>query len=402
MAAPKNITDNSYPCNKSVVMGCTHPYWSSLQVGSQHLARQFARNGWQVYYFSAPVSLLHLPQLLRFEVLKRLKKSFEYSSIHENGMIHSHVPFSLIAPDGRHFLRSPIVTHNWHKLMIPGLKRFLKKTQHGKFSLLYIDNLSYQFFLEQLVCEKSVFRVMDMHERFSGWNGEALKLAKSIANKADLTVYSAEGLSNYVDRLGVNKAMFLPNGVDFDFFQLQEFSGQKHPLLLHIPDPIILYTGMLDSRLDYRLIRSAAARLPCVSFVFTGVLENPAHLRNMPANIFYTGPVSHKELPWLMKSAKSGIIPFDVENKMDSIKGIRPLKLLEYFAAGIPVVCARWPELEKMNSPAWLYADETEFVELVKKLTCSDPYNALKELNFAAENDWAKIFKKLLQTTQEL
>lgn len=398
----KNIGNKSNSINKSVVMGCTHPYWSSLQVGSQHLARQFARNGWQVYYFSAPVSLLHLPQLFRFEVIKRLKKSFQYYSSHENGMIHSHVPFSLIAPDGRYLLRSPIVTHNWHKLMIPRFKRVLKKSQHKKFDLLYIDNLSYQFFLEQLAYEKSVFRVMDMHERFSGWNGEALKLAKNIAYKADLTVYSAEGLSDYVDSLGVNRAMFLPNGVDFNLFQKRNFSVQKHPLLLHIPDPIILYTGMIDSRLDYRLIRAAAARLPGVSFVFTGVLEDPGHLRNMSGNVYYTGPVSHKELPWLMKSAKAGIIPFDAENKMDSIKGIRPLKLLEYFAAGIPVVCAIWPELEKMNSPAWLYADETEFVELVRKLTCENSYNAHKELNFAGGNDWAKIFQKLLRATQEI
>jgi len=400
--SPETVDKKLGFSKRSVIMGCTHPYWSSLQVGSQHLARQFARNGWQVYYFSAPVSLLHLTQIFHFEVIKRLRKSFQYYSSHENGMIHSHVPFSLIAPDGRYLLRKPIVTHNWHKLMIPGFKRFFNKSRHKKFDLLYIDNLSYQFFIEQLAYEKSVFRVMDMHERFSGWNGEAFKLAKNIAAKADLTVYSAEGLTDYVDSLDANRTMFLPNGVDFGFFQMPNFSGQKNPLLLHIPDPIILYTGMIDSRLDYRLIRAAAARLPEVSFVFTGVLETPGHLRNMPANLFYTGPVSHKELPWLMKSAKAGIIPFDVENKMDFIKGIRPLKLLEYFAAGIPVICARWPELEKMNSPAWLYTDEAEFVALIRKLTCENSYNAHKELNFADGNDWAKIFKKLLQTTQEL
>ena len=94
--------------HKTVVMGCTHPYWSALQVGSQHLARQFARHGWKVHYFSAPVSIMHLPKLFSPEVARRLQSSVQCRTIHEDGMIRSYVPFSLIAPDGRFLLRNKI------------------------------------------------------------------------------------------------------------------------------------------------------------------------------------------------------------------------------------------------------------------------------------------------------
>ena len=142
---------------KTVVMGCTHPYWSALQVGSQHLARQFARNGWEVHYFSAPITLLHLPKLFSPELIRRLQSSVQGQVIHEDGRIRSYVPFSFIAPDGRFFLRNKAVTHNWYKTMVPSLKSLQNKWKPGKISLLYVDNLSYHILLDRLSYKKSVF-----------------------------------------------------------------------------------------------------------------------------------------------------------------------------------------------------------------------------------------------------
>ena len=81
-------------------MACTHPYWSVLQVGSQHLARQFAKNGWDVHYISAPVTPLHLAGLLiqKAELAERFKCALNLTPIQERGNLFSHIPFSLIAP----------------------------------------------------------------------------------------------------------------------------------------------------------------------------------------------------------------------------------------------------------------------------------------------------------------
>jgi glycosyltransferase involved in cell wall biosynthesis len=364
-------------------------------VGSQHLARQFARDGWTVHYFSAPVSPLHLPDLFRSEVLKRFKAAFQCQTIHENGMIRSYVPFSIVAPDGRSILRNKMVTHNWFRMMMPSFQALQKKMGLERISIVYIDNLSYHFLVDQLECEKSVFRVMDMHERFPGWMGNAFRLARKIARHVDLTAYSAHGLKNYVDTLGADKAAFMPNGVDFDFFHDQQPFTKRHPIIRSIPDPILLYAGMIDARLDIRLIRSAAKGLPNISFVFTGPVNNSDSLRDMPTNVYFTGPVPHDQLPTLMSEAKAGLIPFDVNNHMGSIQGIRPLKLLEYLAAGIPVISARWPEVEEMGSPAWLYENEGEFVALVHKVL-HDDYDPTIGSSFARQHDWNHSFEMML------
>ena len=391
-----DYSDISGNQTKTVLMGCTQPYWSTLQVGSQHLARQFARNGWYVHYFSAPISLLHLPKLFNSEVIKRLKSSVQYPTIHEHGMVRSYVPFSLIAPDGRCLLRNKVVTHNWFKTMVPSFTHLQHKMGIGRISTLYIDNLSYHFLLDHLKYEKSVFRVMDMHDHFPGWKKKAFHLARKIARKSDVTVYSAHGLKGYVDTLGARRISFMPNGVDFDFFQVEQPAGQKHPMLQNIPGPIFLYTGMIDLRLDVRLIRSVAKILPNVSFVFTGPIDIVGALNDMPANVYFTGPVPHDQLPWLMKSVKAGLVPFDVKNKMDLIQGIRPLKLFEYMASGLPVISARWPEVERLDSPVWLYENETEFVALVHK-AINEESDPMIHLNFARFHAWKHSFEMMLK-----
>ncbi len=376
-------------------MGCSHPYWSALQVGSQHLARQFARNGWQVHYFSAPISLIHLPLLFSPEVPDRFRCARKNPTIHENGQIFSYIPFSLIAPDGRALLRSRPVTHHWHKTMLPPLKQMLARTGSAAPSLLYIDNLSYHFLPDVFAHTKSVFRIMDMHERFSGWKGRARALAQKIAAHADLTVYSAKNLKSYVYSLGAANSMLVPNGVDLDAFSAVPQAENRPACLARIPDPVLLYTGMIDSRLDFTLIRTAARRLPNVSLVFAGPLDRSADIADMPSNVYFTGSVPHKGLPALMRTAAAGLIPFDVKDRMDEIRGIRPLKLFEYLAAGIPVISANWPEIEELQSPAWFYENADQFTGLAARALNKKDFDPAAARDFARQFDWKHAYKQM-------
>jgi glycosyltransferase involved in cell wall biosynthesis len=61
-------------------------------------------------------------------------------------------------------------------------------------------------------------------------------------------------------------------------------------------------------------------------------------------NVHVLGPRPYAELPAYVQSFDVGIIPY-VEN--DWTRAVDPLKLLEYLAAGIPVVASPLPEVEK-------------------------------------------------------
>ncbi len=379
-----------------ILMACIQPYWSCLQLGSQHLARQFARNGWDVVYLSAPITPLHLPRLSNSEVRSRFKSALGKPSSFENSSIQAYTPFALLAPDGRFVLRDPLVTRNWYRTIIPCLQKTLAKAGADQVDLLYLDNLSYHFLLDYVQYDKSVFRVMDIHEHFPGWQDKTRWMAQKIACRADLTVYSAQGLESYVEDLSPRQTALVPNGVDFGFFQSPNTTQKEpHPLLSSIPGPIVLYTGILDSRLDQALIKHAAKDLPRVSFVLAGPEATQLRKASWPPNVHFPGPVAHNELPQLMASATAGIIPFDIQNRLELIQGIRPLKLLEYMAAGLPVICARWPELETMQSPAWLYDNKQEFVQLVHKVLAGE-HNPADSLTFAKKHDWSNTFTILM------
>ena len=64
-------------------------------------------------------------------------------------------------------------------------------------------------------------------------------------------------------------------------------------------------------------------------------------------------------------------------------------------AAGLPVITAPWPELENMNSPAWIYNNEQDFIDLVNKAVYTQKNNS-KAKDYAAQNDWKHSYNLIL------
>ncbi len=118
----------------------------------------------------------------------------------------------------------------------------------------------------------------------------------------------------------------------------------------------------------------------------------------LPENVYLTGPKPHTELPDIMQRASVGLVPFDITRGKDLLRGIRPLKLLEYMAAGQPVVCADWEEVRRMESPAHLYRNKQELVSTLQlTLGGHDPNPSVK---FAADHTWGASYRLLCKTLQ--
>jgi hypothetical protein len=98
-----------------------------------------------------------------------------------------------------------------------------------------------------------------------------------------------------------------------------------------------------------------------------------------------------------MHTAAAGLIPFDVRNRMDAIRGIRPLKLFEYLAAGIPVISARWPEIQELQSPVWFYEDADQFTRLAAMALGKEYFDPATARDFAERFDWSLSFQAMLK-----
>ncbi len=139
----------------------------------------------------------------------------------------------------------------------------------------------------------------------------------------------------------------LPNGFDLTLFRRLERRGFAVPEPLRsIPRPVVGYAGGLGTRMDWELVAELALRRPEWSYVFVGGDQRaaPEELRRRP-NVFF-----HDSIPY--PAALAAISGFDVGTipalNQPFSRGNSFLKLLDYFAHGIPVVAPPLPDTKQV------------------------------------------------------
>jgi glycosyltransferase involved in cell wall biosynthesis len=113
-----------------------------------------------------------------------------------------------------------------------------------------------------------------------------------------------------------------------------------------IKGPVIGFVGLIQDWVDTDAIAYLAEKKPDWTFVVIGKsLVDVSHL-NKP-NVRLLGRKAYAELPPYMKRFDIGLIPFRLN---ELTRNVNPIKLREYFSAGLPVVSSDIPEVR-------MYAD---------------------------------------------
>lgn len=198
--------------------------------------------------------------------------------------------------------------------------------------------------------------------------------------KADLTVVSSEGLYEKKKK-SAKRIALVKNGVDFDLFS-RGFKEIK-------PENIVVgYIGSIDNRLDMDILRFCMEAHPEWTFEFVGRVNHDGvleFLKSMP-NVHLRGSHASDKLPGFLEHYSVGIIPF-VKNEFT--KGIYPLKINEYLAAGLPVVLTKFGKLDEFESIASICISKESFLEALEKEIKSDgPTKRKKRRAFAKTNAW--------------
>lgn len=128
-----------------------------------------------------------------------------------------------------------------------------------------------------------------------------------------------------------------------------------------IPRPRLGYLGPIFARVSLPLLREVLARNPCWHFVYFGGskdLELP-NAHGLPWH-------RREELPGIVASFDVGLMPYDCTDKKNLY--CSPLKLYDYFLAGLPVVST--PILELSEFQDLIYYGETAR-ELSNAIKCA-------------------------------
>ncbi len=188
-------------------------------------------------------------------------------------------------------------------------------------------------------------------------------------------------------RAGKN-AIYLPHGVDVAHFKSSARAAQR------ASSPVIGFFGMLSDWVDVDYIAELARLRPDWTLELLGRVDTDVTRLQSLANVRFRKAVPFSELPAAAASFDVALIPFRIN---DLTRAVNPLKLLEYFALGLPVVSTRLPEVERFQ-PEAVIADTPEqaarAIELI--LSCESDSKRNARVRIAAENSWARRAQDLV------
>jgi hypothetical protein len=288
----------------------------------------------------------------------------------------------------------PLLDRPWfhrHSLdfTIPSLARRLAREGFEEVDLLWLATGSpFLPLLDRVPRRRSLYRLSDDSASFPDTPRSYAALEEEALRRVDHVVATAGSLAERARRFNP-RVLLLPNGVDLD-----RFSPTRERRFREVGErrvSRIIYIGAIDTWFDTSVVTALGRALPEAEIRLAGPNRIGSSWTEGLQNVILQGPVPPEQVPDLLADSDVGIIPF---RDTPLTRAIHPVKLYEYFAAGLPVVATDLEEIRRIASPALLARHPSEWVEAVKEALAA---GRLPEHSaFAARHDWSRRFDDLL------
>ncbi len=192
-----------------------------------------------------------------------------------------------------------------------------------------------------------VYYCTDEWSHFSYVDGaKIVAMEKELCRRADIVFTTAKTLLE--SKKEYNPETHLAShGVDVEHFaKALDPKTELAPEVANLKGPVIGFVGLIQDWVDTDAIAYLAEKKPDWNFVVIGKsLVDVSHLKK--PNVHLLGRKPYSDLPPYMKRFDVGLIPFRLN---ELTRNVNPIKLREYFSAGLPVVSSDIPEVR-------MYAD---------------------------------------------
>lgn len=317
------------------------PYWTN----KQHTAKTFAQLGWRVLYVESVG--LRGPKMGSSKDWKRLwrrlwrgLRSFALGPRKAEQNIWIFSPLAIPGAHGTRWLGRLNTA-----LVRSPLQRFLRARQWSK-PLIWTYHPFMLDTVKGLGGSKMVYHCVDDL-------GAVPMIDNAVVNAAEVELLKAcdAVFVTNVNLLGKCRPFnanthYFPNVVDFDHFSKAHEPGPLPEDLREIPEPRIVYVGVLsDFKVDFKLIKEVALARPDWQWVIIGTeregqkSEWVPRLKTLP-NIHFLGCKPYEDLPAYLRGMQVGALP-TLSN--DYTRSMFPMKFFEYIAAGLRVVTTPLP-----------------------------------------------------------
>ena len=187
-----------------------------------------------------------------------------------------------------------------------------------------------------------VYYCTDEWSHFSYVDGaKIVAMEKELCQRADIVFTTAKTLLERKKEYNPETHL-ASHGVDVAHFA--KALDPKTPLaseVAQLKGPVIGFVGLIQDWVDTDAIAFLAEKRPNWSFVVIGKsLVDVSNLKK--PNVHLLGRKAYADLPPYMKRFDVGLIPFRLN---ELTRNVNPIKLREYFSAGLPVVSSDIPEV---------------------------------------------------------
>lgn len=229
-----------------------------------------------------------------------------------------------------------------------------------------------------------IYHCYDEIKGAASWlSRHGLRLEAQFMKMADAVIVTSQGLYES-KKDGCKQCYIVKNAVKVGLFK----KGYKSE-----PDTaktIIGYVGTIDERSNYGILEHLFTHMPDAQFVFVGRIlsERGLSILKKYPNVKVEGARRPEELPAYLQTFSAGIIPFV---KDDLTRGIYPMKINEYLAAGLPVVSTNFGDMSDFAGLVKIADEKDDFLKALKEEIAHD--NAAKRaarLQTAESNTWEK------------
>lgn len=233
-----------------------------------------------------------------------------------------------------------------------------------------------------------VYDCADEHTAFPGLiNKETVsRMERELFARAGASLASARELYQRKKEFAPGLVV-VPNGADVVHFN----SVLKPELAVpedvaSLPRPVVGYVGAVSAWLDQEMLTAAARAHPEWSYVLIGPVDTDVSSLAALPNVRLLGRRNYSLLPAYLKGFDVTVIPFKIN---ELTRGVNPVKLYEYLAAGRPVVSSDLPEVRPFGPVVAVARDPGEFVKKVEEELAGDsPEKVARRLRVAEENSW--------------
>lgn len=235
-----------------------------------------------------------------------------------------------------------------------------------------------------------IYDCIDDYGAFNNAHKQVQVFESRLAGAASAIVSTSDGLAQRWHCLPVVQKT-IRNACCYEDF------SQKPPCVYTAPTAkVIGYHGAIEDWFDVELVEQVAQAYPQHTLLLVGgALPSIAQRLKAYPNIHMTGEIPYARLPYYVHAFDVGLLPFRI---CDLTLNTNPVKVYEYFAAGLPVVAVDLPEMAQFGELSSV-GNGVDFVDAVGKALHHDDGKHTQRQDFARENSWtarAKTFAKLL------